>query len=61
MPKTPGPQPGPKPKRPKSGANGPGDKGPADGVRHRSHPAVPKGGKLPKMTGSMDPSKKGSK
>ena len=44
MPATPGPQPGPKPKTPKRGTNGPGDKGPSDGTRHFK-PKMPKVGK----------------
>lgn len=51
MPATPGPQPGPKPKTPARGSNGPGDKGKSSGTRHYA-PTLPKGGKLPIMTGT---------
>lgn len=44
MPKSAGPQPGPKPSRPASGRNGPGDKGPSSGTKHFA-PPKPKGGK----------------
>jgi hypothetical protein len=42
---------GPKPKRPPSGKNGPGDGGKHDGVKHGAA-RKPKGGKLPVMTGT---------
>ncbi len=60
MPATPGPQPGPKPSRPKSGTNGPGDKGPSSGTKHYAP-------KMPNMNaggfgvGTLKPSRKDSK
>ena len=59
MPATPGPQPGPKPKTPARGANGPGDKGKSSGTKHYA-PTMPKGGKG-MMTGTTNPSRKGSR
>jgi hypothetical protein len=48
MPKTPGPQPGPKPTRPPSGQNGPNGSG---GGTRTFKPKMPMGGKG-KMTGT---------
>ena len=41
MPKTPGPQSGPKPSKPAQGKNGPGDGGRSDRVRHYEPPNKP--------------------
>lgn len=42
---------GQKPGRPARGVNGPGDKGRSSGTKHFA-PPMPKGGKLPTMTGT---------
>ena len=57
MPKSPGPQNGPKPRRAQSGRNGPDGKG---GGTRTFKPPKPAGGKG-LMTGTRDPSKKDSK
>ena len=57
MPKSAGPQPGPKTSRPRNGANGPDGKG---GGTRKFKPPKPAGGKG-EMTGTRDPSKKDSK
>lgn len=61
MPKTPGPQSGPKPKTPQRGMNGPTDKGRSGGTKHYGHPNVVSKTN-PNITGAggagMTPSKK---
>lgn len=51
MPKGAGPMPGPKSSTPKRGMNGPMDKGPSSGTKHKAA-RKPPGGKLPTMTGT---------